>query len=177
MKRGSLLIKSIAITIAVLFLFSLTGCETKQTEWNGNTEVYAELLMVVDCGDLEEYCNAVTNVFVGTVTGIERNVLPSKPKEHEDNYSIFDISVDMNLKGTLEGTLTCYKLGGLKKDGTMLLVRAETPSGEMIMDTGLPEVGKQYIFLAYEQPDGRIVLSEIFDNREYSENLLSEYKS
>lgn len=66
-------------------------------------------------------------------------------------------------------------MGGLKNDGTMLLVAAETPNGNLIMDNGLSEVGKQYIFLAYTQQDGSLTLSEIFDNREYSEDLLVEY--
>ena len=57
----------------------------------------------------------------------------------------------------------------------MLLIAAETPDGNMIMDNGLPEVGKQYIFLAYSQQDGSLTLSEILDNREYSEDLLAEY--
>ena len=42
-------------------------------------------------------------------------------------------------------------------------------------DTGLPESGNQYIFLAYAQPDGSLTLSEFFDNRQYSDELLQEY--
>ena len=42
-------------------------------------------------------------------------------------------------------------------------------------DTGLPEPGGQYIFMAYAQSDGSLVLSEFFDNRPYDQSLLEEY--
>ncbi|MCR5294509.1 MAG: hypothetical protein K6E30_04970 [Lachnospiraceae bacterium] len=72
--------------------------------------------------------------------------------------------------------IVCSKLGGLKKDGTMLLIAAEAPDGSMILDNGLPELGKQYVFMTYGQPDGRLTLSEIFDNREFTQDLLNEYR-
>lgn len=75
-----------------------------------------------------------------------------------------------NKEVTWNGETEC--LGDL----TMLLIAAETPSGELVMDSGLPEAGKQYVFLAYAQPDGSLTLSEIFDNREYNEELLAEYQ-
>ena len=91
-------------------------------------------------------------------------------------YSTYKIHVDENIKGELVDDIVCSKLGGFKKDGTMLLIAAEAPDGRMIMDNGLPEIGKQYVFMAYGQHDGRLTLSEIFDNREYDQILLDEYK-
>ena len=38
-----------------------------------------------------------------------------------------------------------------------------------LQDTGLPEVGKTYIFMAYAQPDGSLLLSEFYGNVQYSE--------
>ena len=90
-------------------------------------------------------------------------------------FSKYSIHVDKNLKGELAEDIVCAKMGGLKSDGTMLLAAAETPAGELILDSGLPEIGKQYVFLAYAQPDGSLTLSEIFDNREYDARLLEEY--
>ncbi len=163
--------------IAVLtVMILLAGCGRQKAEWNGRTEVMAQLLMVVDCSDLQEYTDSVSDVFVGTVTAVERNIIPDKPKQHEDNYSIYVIHVDSSLKGSLEGDVRCRKLGGYRKDGTMLLVEAETPDGKVIMDSGLPEEGKQYVFMAYEQPDGSLVLSEIFDNREADSEVIREYE-
>lgn len=169
--------KKIAVAmLSLALIFSLTGC-VKTVNWNGKTEEFAELLMVEDISDPYCYVGLVDHVFVGTVEEIIENVLPSKSKKHEDHFSTYRLRVDQNLKGELTEEIVVSKMGGMKRDGTMCLVVAEMPSGTMIRDTGLPEVGKQYIFLAYAQPDGSLTLSELFDNREYSEELYNEYKT
>ena len=162
------------ITIIVVMV-SLSACGKTTVEWNGKTENMANLTMVSDITNLYVYVGLVDYVFVGTVEEIEHNVIPEKIKEHNDSYSEYRIIVDKNLKGNLVSEITCRKMGGFKKDGTMLLVSAEVPGGRIILDNGLPEVGRQYVFLAYAQPDGSLTLSEIFDNREYDEDILNEY--
>ncbi|MCR5294508.1 MAG: hypothetical protein K6E30_04965 [Lachnospiraceae bacterium] len=44
----------------------------------------AELFMITDFTNPYEYVGSVDYVFVGTVTGTERLVLPDKAKEHQD---------------------------------------------------------------------------------------------
>ena len=161
------------ITLVIL----LCSCGTKTVEWNGKTECMAQMFMVADVTNPYEYVGMVDYVFVGTVTDTERLVLPDRKKEHKDNYSTYKIHVDENIKGELVEDIVCSKLGGYKKDGTMLLIAAEAPEGRIIMDNGLPEIGKQYIFMAYGQHDGSLILSEIFDNREYNQDILEEYRS
>ena len=78
--------------------------------------------------------------------------------------------MDKNLKGELAESVICAKEGGLRKDGTMLLVA----SGEK-KDTGIPEDGRQYIFMANAQLDGSLLLSTFLDDRPYSAELLQEY--
>ena len=165
----------LSLIILLVLTLLLSACAKATVEWNGKTEVMADLLMVSDITDMYEYVGIVDYVFVGTVEEIEHNVIPDRIEQHEDSYSEYRIRVDRNLKGNLVSEISCRKMGGFRKDGTMLLVSAEVPGGGMIMDSGLPEEGKQYIFLAYAQPDGSLTLSEIFDNREYSEDLLTEY--
>ncbi|MBQ8996071.1 MAG: hypothetical protein IJ091_09660 [Oscillospiraceae bacterium] len=164
------------LLLGSILLLSLTGCGPAVVQWNGEKEILADLLMVVDCSDTSVYANSVSNVFVGTVVKVQKNVISERRKKHEDNYSVYTIRVEENLKGDLSGEIICSKLGGLRKDGTMLVVQAETPNGKCITDSGMPEEGRKYIFLAYEQPDGRLILSEILDDREYSEDLVKEYK-
>lgn len=168
--------KKLLICFLFLALISLllasSFCE--EVTWNGETECLGQLTMVLDFTNPYEYVGIVDYVFVGTVEDADA-VIPDKRTEYEQSFSKYQIHVDRNLKGELEENIVCAKMGGLKNDGTMLLVAAETPSGKLIMDSGLPEVGKQYIFLAYGQPDGSLTLSEIFDNREYSEDLFAEY--
>ncbi|MCR5042169.1 MAG: hypothetical protein K6C36_08760 [Clostridia bacterium] len=167
--------KSLSFITMIVIMLSFSACGKTTVEWNGKTEEMANLLMVSDITDLYEYVGLVDYVFVGTVDEIEHNVIPEKTKEHYDSYSEYRINVDKNLKGNLVSKITCRKMGGFKKDGTMLLVSAEMPGGKTIMDNGLPEVGRQYIFLAYAQQDGSLTLSEIFDDREYDADLLNEY--
>ncbi len=167
--------KAIGLITLIAVMFSLSACGKTTVEWNGETENMANLLMVSDITNLYEYVGLVDYVFVGTVDEIERNVIPDKINEHNDSYSEYRIIVYKNLKGRLVSEITCRKMGGLKNDGTMLLVSAEVPGGRIIPDNGLPELGKQYIFLAYAQPDGSLTLSEIFDDREYDAELLNEY--
>ena len=167
--------KLLCFVVMIAVVLSLSACGKTTVEWNGETEEMANLLMVSDITNLYEYVGIVDYVFVGTVKEIEHNVIPDKIKQHEDSYSEYKITVDDNLKGNLVSEISCRKMGGFRKDGTMLLVSAEVPGGRMILDNGLPEIGKQYIFLAYAQPDGSLTLSEIFDSREYDEDLLAEY--
>lgn len=167
------LCKAISTILCLSLIFGFTACGKAET-WNGETECLGELTMVLDFANLYEYVGIVDHVFVGIVEEAEY-FIPEKRTEYEQSFSQYQIHVDENLKGELVDTIICSKMGGLKKDGTMLLVAAETPDGNLIMDNGLPEVGEQYIFLAYSQQDGSLTLSEIFDNREYSEDLLAEY--
>lgn len=160
--------------VNLLLILGLAACG-KDVTWNGETESMGELLMVFDVTNPYENAGIVDYVFVGTVEEIESIIIPDRRTEYEQNFSKYRIHVDKNLKGKLVESVICSKMGGLKKDGTMILVVAETPGGEFIMDTGLPELGKQYVFSAYAQPDGSLTLSEIFDDREYDENLLAEY--
>lgn len=170
MKRSKFLI------MLLVFSLSLSACSGTTVQWNGKTENLANLTMVSDITNMYEYVGIVDYVFVGTVKEINHNVIPSKIKQHEDSYSEYVINVNENLKGNLASEITCKKMGGFKKDGTMLLVSAEIPGGIIIFDNGLPEVGKKYIFLAYAQADGSLLLSEIFDNREFNVNLKTEYQ-
>ncbi|MBQ9831093.1 MAG: hypothetical protein IJO35_01445 [Methanocorpusculum sp.] len=169
MKKILLCIITVALVSALLIVAS-----GDEVTWNGETECLGELLMVVDVTNPFAYVGMVDYVFVGTVEGRDA-VIPDRRTEYEQSFSKYSIHVDKNLKGELAEDIVCAKMGGLKKDGTMLLVAAETPSGELIPDSGLPEIGKQYVFLAYAQPDGSLTLSEIFDNREYDTRLLEEY--
>ena len=169
MKKNLLCVITVALVSALLI-----GASGDEVTWNGETGCLGQLTMVLDFTNLYAYVGMVDYVFVGTVEGRDA-VIPDRRTEYEQSFSKYSIHVDRNLKGELAEDIVCAKMGGLKKDGTMLLVAAETPSGELIPDSGLPEIGKQYVFLAYAQPDGSLTLSEIFDNREYDARLLEEY--
>lgn len=158
------------LSVIFLILFSLTSCGAKTVAWNGDTEYYARVSMMFDETNLYEYVGAVDYVFVGTVEKVVVNVIPDEPNGSDEDLSVYEIRVDKNLKGELTEIVECSKHGGFKKDGTMMLICSDNSA-----DTGLPESGNQYIFLAYAQSDGSLTLSEFFDNRQYSEDLFQEY--
>jgi len=158
-------VKGIIYAVWLCLLLVLSGCAAKVTAWNGKTEYYAQVCMTIDPTNLQEYVDAVDYVFVGTVQETIKNVISEK-----DDYSTYRIHVDKNLKGELAESVICAKEGGLRKDGTMLLVA----SGEK-KDTGIPEDGRQYIFMANAQLDGSLLLSTFLDDRPYSAELLQEY--
>lgn len=159
----------LAFAAWLCLLPALTGCAAEVMEWNGKTEYYAQVCMTIDPMDMYEYVGAEDYVFVGTVEETIKNVISEKG-ESDEEYSVYKIRIDKNLKGELAESVVCVKQGGLRKDGTMLLLS----SGEK-RDTCLPETGKQYIFMANAQPDGSLLLSEFFDDRPYSGELLREY--
>ena len=163
--------KSAVWGVLFCIALSLTGCVAKTAVWNGETEYYAHVSMVVDETNLYEYVGAADHVFVGTVEKIVKNVVPDEPGGSDEDLSVYKIHVNQNLKGELVEDIECSKHGGLRKDGTMMLIFSDNSR-----DSGLPEAGKEYIFLAYAQPDGSLTLSEFFDNRPYDGELLREYQ-
>lgn len=168
------MLKKTVTLLLIAACLSFAGCK-KTVEWNGDTMVMASLYMAEDFSNYYRSVGMADNVFVGTVTEVISNVLPLNSKKHEDNFSSYKIHVDKNIKGELVEEVEARKMGGFKKDGTMLVVEAEMPTGVTIVDAGQPKVGRQYIFLAYAQKDGSLILSELLDDRECSDALIEEY--
>ena len=74
-------------------LFSLTSCGAKTVTWNGDTEYYAHISMVVDETNLYEYVGVVDYVFVGTVEKIVTNVIPDEPNGSDEDLSVYDADI------------------------------------------------------------------------------------
>ena len=141
----------------------LSSCANHPVQWNGNT-VYTHITMALDETDLYQYVGAVDYIFVGVVQEANTNITEDNDK------STYKIEVTDNLKGELADEIECSKHGGILKDGTMLLYESDN-----LQDVGLPEVGSTYIFMAYAQPDGSLLLSEFWGNVEFSEEELNRF--
>ena len=148
------------LLVSCLFLSS---CANHPVQWNGNT-VYTHITMALDETDLYQYVGAVDYIFVGVVQEANTNITEDNDK------STYKIEVTDNLKGELADEIECSKHGGILKDGTMLLYESDN-----LQDVGLPEVGSTYIFMAYAQPDGSLLLSEFWGNVEFSEEELNRF--
>ena len=99
---GGITMKKFHLNLLILsalfcILFSLTSCGAKSVTWNGDTEYYAHVNMVVDETNLYEYVGAVDYVFVGTVEKIVKNVIPDEPNSSDADLSVYKIRVDLPL--------------------------------------------------------------------------------
>ena len=85
-------------------------------------------------------------------------VLPSG-----NNRLEYDISVHECLKGNLAKEIKAAYPAYYEKDGTLVLMEGDT-----LKDDGLPEKGKDYIFVGSAQPDGSILLESLYAKTEYT---------
>lgn len=158
--------KVICLVLSALIMTALlTACASAPVEWNGKT-VYTHVLLGIDETNLFEYVGSVDYVFVGKVLEADHTIT------EENDKSTYGIYVEKNIKGQLVHDIQCSKHGGLLEDGTMLLYESDR-----MQDTGLPEVGKTYIFMAYAQSDGSLLLSEFYGNTEYTEEQLAQFEN
>ena len=166
MERKQNSMKRLIILIAACVM-CLSGCSSSKVITPGNEKDYfAHVTMQIDETDPYAYAGAVDYIFAGTVTRILSNKITAG-----NTKSRYAIRVDENIKGELKEIVEAYKNGGVRKDGLVLLVESDKRQ-----DSGLPEEGKSYVFMAYGQEDGTLLLSEFFDNRECSEALIEEYR-
>lgn len=116
---------------------------------------------VYDTSDIREAVGIVDYVFVGSIvsndgTTYEDTVVMEdengRPKEVGTPYTHYTVQVNDNIKGELqtEATIAITKHGGVMQDNNgVFLFENDT----------LPEVGQTYVFLAYAQPDGSLLIS------------------
>ncbi len=140
--------------VLCILLALLPACASGEVSWNEQTQ-YTHVLLAIDETDLRQYVGTVDYVFVGRV--LEADVAVTL----EDDKSQYTIQVEQNLKGALVPEVTCSKHGGILPDGTRVLY-----ASDRVQDTGLPEVGKRYLFMAYAQSDGSLLLSELYGSVE-----------
>ena len=159
------------LLLAILLSFTLSACSKNEqvVEWNQeDLEYFKHISLSIDETNMYEYVGAVDYVFVGTVSEVKNNLIAEKG---DSDISTYEIQVEKNIKGELVDEIIAKKHGGISKDGTMLLYFSDKRK-----DSGLPIEGKTYIFMAYGQNNGELLLSEFLDEREYSEDLLEEYQ-
>ncbi|MCD8328362.1 MAG: hypothetical protein LUC25_04600 [Ruminococcus sp.] len=110
---------------------------------------YVEGSFIIDYDDLRQVAGAANYVFVGKVV--------SKGETEDDQTQMlpvteYSIRVEKNIKGELitDEDITVYKAGGISD-----------VSGDLILYEGdcMPEAGNRYVFYAFGQPDGTLLIS------------------
>ena len=57
-----------------------------------------------------------------------------------------------------------------ENDGTLVLMEGDT-----MKDDGLPEIGRNYIFVGTAQPDGSIILESLYAKTEYNDDNYQQF--
>lgn len=101
----------------------------------------------IDMSNKQAVVEAADDIFVAKV--IEAGAVVYENKDTP--YSSYEVNVTQVLKGNLtKQRLTLQKLGGISQDGTRYI---------QLEDDLLPEVGGYYLFLAFRQTDGKLLVS------------------
>ena len=122
---------------------------------------YMEGDFAINYNDLNQVVGSADYVFVGTVESDEGTVYKNYVTMETENggtkevgtpYSNYMVTVIENIKGNLitEKPVPVQKSGGLSEDGTTIY---------LYEGDELPMVGATYIFFAYAQQDGSLLIS------------------
>lgn len=142
----------LAIALVVLVLIGYVA---------GITKKGAEALVDVatDISDMQSVVDSVNCIFVGIVKDSNTLIFDY------DGKSEFKVQVAKNIKGELPTETTVYKYGGHFINGNEVIVKVDDESY-----TPMPEVGKQYLFLAFEQESGEVIIADYYGNIDYTNN-------
>ena len=143
----------LAVALAILVLFGYVAGVTKK-----GAEALINVV-VADLRDMQSVVDSVNCIFVGVVKESDTLIFDY------DGKSEFQVQVVKNIKGELPTETTVYKHGGHFINGNEVTVKADDESY-----TPMPEVGKQYLFLAFEQESGEVIIADYYGNVDYTNN-------
>ena len=150
------------ITSVTMLIVLLSGCSTGEA--NGRIR-YDHVAMPEDT-DPYYFIGFADYVFIGsTLSDGNAVTLPSGNKRLE-----YDISVNECLKGNLAKEIKPIYPAYYENDGTLVLME-----GDALRDDGLPEKGKDYIFVGTAQPDGSILLESLYAKTEYNDDNYQKF--
>ena len=142
----------LAIVLMVLVLIGYVAGVTKK-----GTEALVDF--ATDISDMQSVVDSVNCIFVGVVKESDTLIFDY------DGKSEFKVQVVKNIKGELPTETTVYKYGGHFINGNEVIVKVDDESY-----TPMPEVGKQYLFLAFEQESGEVIIADYYGNVDYTNN-------
>jgi len=181
-KNFKKIIGTLCMTVAILGVASYGYAKTsaKNNENLPITKICASY--AINVNNLEELIGDADYVFVGEALkndGVEYKkpvVVETElgSKEYKSPYTNYSLKVVENIKGNLVSNIEISKVGGTSSDKKTIFVY----EGDV-----LPVEGKTYIFSAYGQPDGTLLVSGANSNQELNlqtkisrESLYSKYK-
>ncbi len=158
LKKKSLLILSTAAFLGLL----LSACSAD----TANGKIRYDHVAMPEETDPYYIIGFADYVWIGSTLSEGSSVtLPGGNKRLE-----YDISVRECIKGSLAKAIKAAFPAYYEKDGTLVLMEGET-----MRDDGLPEEGKNYIFVGTAQPDGRILLESLYAKTEYNDDSYQSF--
>ncbi|EUJ26894.1 hypothetical protein [Listeria cornellensis] len=179
MKKSAIVkIMSITLIIAIgVFFLTINGNNDKAAQKDeakkDKIPVYdMRSTYTLDIDNPKEVVGSADYVFVGKVleeTGtVYRNKVPVEVDSDTieyigDAYTQYKIQVISNIKNELvtDNVIDIDKLGGIREDGSAY---------DVFEDDELPVQGETYIFTAYTQDDGSLLISGANSNIRFDEN-------
>ena len=150
------------ITSIMMLMLLLSGCSTD----TANGKIRYDHVAMPEETDPYYIIGFADYVFIGSTLSDGSSVtLPSGNKRLE-----YDISVNECLKGNLAKEIKAVYPAYYENDGTLVLMEGET-----LKDDGLPEKGRDYIFVGTAQQDGSILLESLYAKTEYSEDNYQKF--
>ena len=175
MKKKKLNIIFIVFIICVTFVISISyennykntfRTDTKDSYGNNIERSYVAASFKINPFDIDAVVEEVDYIFTGKVL----EYLGSYYNEEEDLmvYSKYKVEVTKNIKGELIDEIIIKKHGGFIGNKLILL-------SEGNLTDELPEIGKEYLFNAYAQFSGDILIFELNGQLESSIKNISLY--
>ncbi|MBR5409361.1 MAG: hypothetical protein IK104_01705 [Clostridia bacterium] len=150
------------ITSVTMLIVLLSGCSTGEA----NGRIRYDHVAMPEETDPYYVIGFADYVFIGsTLSDGNAVTLPSGNKRLE-----YDISVNECLKGNLAKEIKAIYPAYYENDGTLVLME-----GDALRDDGLPEKGKDYIFVGTAQPDGSILLESLYAKTEYNDDNYQKF--
>lgn len=160
MRKYMLLWKSVSAVVFLILL--LSGCSAD----TANGKIRYDHVAMPEETDPYYIIGFADYVWIGsTLSDGSPVTLPSGNKRLE-----YEISVRECLKGSLAEAIKATYPAYYEKDGTLVLMEGDT-----MQDDGLPEKGRNYIFVGTAQPDGRILLESLYAKTEYNEDSCQRF--
>lgn len=144
---------------------------------------------IYDTDSKEEAVGMADYVFLGEVVSKDGTDYEDAVMTEDENgdaielaapYTNYSVNVLENVKGELQkdSTIKLKKHGGITQDKKSII---------LFDNDSLPEIGEQYLFLAYAQPDGSLLVSgpnsnvldkdvRGYSNSEADNNIITEYR-
>ena len=149
--------KIIILSILVIFIIAMICCviwyfNNRNSNYKPNGKLNYDTVLVNEETNQYYQVGFADYVFIGKVN-----------KELERTFS------DDGSARTIYEIEVTYP-GGYDKDGTLILHK-----GDYITDEELPKIGENYIFVGIGQPNGTILLQDLYADTPYTEENKEKY--